>query len=110
MSTTALDIITSYFAEDAKRDTEALVALFTDDAVVVDEGQTRRGVREIHAWRDGVASAYQYTTKVLGVEATGGGNYLALAHLEGNFPGEAVDLKHHFTIDGDRISRLEITP
>ena len=108
MSTTALELLTHYFAADARRDTDALVALFTDDAVVLDEGQVWRGTSEIRAWRDGPASAFQYTTEVLGVEAAGGGNYVARAHLEGNFPGGTVDLKLSFTVDGDRIRRLEI--
>jgi uncharacterized protein (TIGR02246 family) len=110
MSTTVPELITRYFEADARRDTDALVALFADDAVVVDEGRTWRGTSEIRAWRDGVASAYQYTTEVLGVDAAGGENYVARAHLEGNFPGGTVDLQHRFTVDGDRIHRLEIAP
>jgi hypothetical protein len=110
VSTTTPELITRYFATDAARDTDALVALFADDAVVIDEGKTWRGATEIRAWRDGPASAYQYTTEVLGVEAAGGRDYIARAHLEGNFPGGAVDLQHRFTIDGVRIRRLVIAP
>ena len=33
-------IITRYFEADARRDIEAIVALFSDEAVVIDEGQT----------------------------------------------------------------------
>jgi ketosteroid isomerase-like protein len=110
MSTTAQDIITRYFAADAKQDTAALVALFTDDAVVVDEAQTRRGASEIRAWRDYVSTAYRYTTEVRGVQAAGDGTYDVRVRLEGDFPGGTVDLTHRFTIDGDRISRLEIAP
>jgi uncharacterized protein (TIGR02246 family) len=104
------DIISRYFAAQIKRDTDALVALFTDGAVVVDEGQTRRGTNEIRAWRDEVATTYQYTTEVLDVQPVGDGDYLARVRLEGNFPGGIVELRHRFTIDGDRISRLEIAP
>ena len=110
MSTTAPELISRYFAADARRDTDALVALFTDDAVVVDEGQTWRGTSEIRGWRYGPASAFQYTTEVLKVEAAGGGNYVARVHLEGNFPGGTADLQFRFTVDGDRIRRLEIAP
>jgi hypothetical protein len=31
-----------------------------------------------------------------------------IGRLTGNFPGGTVDLKHRFTLAGDRISRLEI--
>ena len=110
LPTTTPEVITRFFAANAARDTDALVTLFTDDAVVLDEGKTWRGATEIRTWRDGPVSAYQYTTEVLGVEAAGGRDYVARAHVEGNFPGGAVDLQHRFTIDGVRISRLEIAP
>ena len=55
-------------------------------------------------------SVKPYTTEVHGVQAAGDGTYVARVHLEGTFPGGTVDLTHHFTVDGDRISRLEIAP
>lgn len=110
MSTTAQNLIARYFAADARRDTDALVALFTDDAVVIDEGQARHGASEIRAWRAYVSTTYQFTTELLGVQPVDDDNYIALAHLEGNFPGGTVDLKYRFTIDGKRIRRLEIAP
>ena len=103
-------VITRYFAAQAARDFDTLVTLFADDGIVVDEGQTRRGTTEIRAWRENVASVYEYTTELVGVEAEGEGKYVARVHLEGNFPGGAVDLRYHFTVDGDSIRQLEIAP
>jgi hypothetical protein len=57
-----------------------------------------------------LASVYDYTTKLIGVEAAGEGEYAARVHLEGNFPGGTVDLQYRFTVDGDVIRRLEIAP
>jgi hypothetical protein len=45
---------------------------------------------------------------LVGVEAGGEGKYVARVHLDGNFPGGTVDLRYHFTVDGERIRRLEI--
>jgi hypothetical protein len=73
-------------------------------------GQTRRGTNEIRAWREHVASTYEYTTEVVGVEPAGEGQHVARVHLEGNFPGGTVDLRYRFSIDGDSIRRLEIAP
>jgi uncharacterized protein (TIGR02246 family) len=103
-------VITRYFAAQAARDFDTLVTLFADDAVVIDEGQTRRGAKEIREWRENVASVYEFTTELVGVEAGGEGKYVARVHLEGNFPGGTVDLRYHFTVDGDSIRRLEIAP
>jgi uncharacterized protein (TIGR02246 family) len=108
MPSSTPDVITRYFAAQTSRDWDALVKLFAEDAEVVDEGQTRRGKKEIRAWRENVASAYEYTTSVTGVEAIGEGKYLGRVHLEGNFPGGTVDLNYQFTVDGDLIRRLEI--
>ena len=110
MSPTVPDVINGYFEADQRRDIDAIVALFTADGVVVDEGQTWRGVAAIRGWREGPASLYQYTTEVQAVERTGEGTYRVVGRLAGNFPGGTADLIWRFTLAGDRISRLEIAP
>jgi len=50
------DVITRYFEADARRDTDAIVALFTEDAVVIDEGEEWHGISKIRAWREGPAA------------------------------------------------------
>ena len=104
------DVISRYFEADARRHIDAIVALFTEDAVVVDEGKTWRGIGKIRAWREGPASLYQYTTEVFDTNATGEDEYLVTGRLEGNFPGGTAELKWRFTLAGDRISHLHIAP
>ena len=108
MSIPQPSVIAHYFETDARRDIDALVALFTDEAVVVDEGQTYYGTEEIRGWRKGRASAYQYTTQVSGTQALGEKNYLVTGRLTGNFPGGTAELQWRFTVQGDLINRLEI--
>ena len=110
MTEQAPDVIARYFAAAARRDADAVVALFADHAVVTDEARTWRGASGVRAWWDGPATAYQYTTDVQGVEPLGGADYVARVRLEGNFPGGTVDLRYRFSVDGERISRLEIAP
>ena len=110
MTTSNPAVITRYFAAQAARNFDTLVTLFADDAIVIDEGKTRRGTKEIRAWRENVASVYEYTTDLVGVEAADEAEYVARVHLEGNFPGGTVDLHYRFTVDGDSIRRLEIAP
>jgi hypothetical protein len=99
-----------YFDADSRRDIDAIVALFTADAVVVDEGETRRGTTEIRNWQEGPASQYQYTTEVLSGEPANGYGYVVTGRLEGNFPGGTAELTWEFTLAGDLISRLRIAP
>ena len=53
---TPADLIRRYFELDAGRDINAIVALFTDDASVIDEGDTHHGTAEIRAWQLGAAA------------------------------------------------------
>ncbi len=101
-------VVTRYFTAQTARDFDTLVTLFADDAVVIDDGQTMRGANQIRAWRENVASVYEYTTELRGLEPAGDGTDVARVHLEGNFPGGTVDLRYRFTLDGDAIRRLEI--
>jgi uncharacterized protein (TIGR02246 family) len=110
MDTPVPDVVTRYFEADARRDIDAVVALFTGEAVVVDEGRTWQGTTGIREWRKGPAAKYRYTTEVTAVRATGTDRFLATGRLEGNFPGGTADLTWRFTVDGDRISHLEIAP
>lgn len=103
-------VISRYFALDAERDADGITALFTDDATVVDERETHRGRAAIRAWRAGPASRYAYTTEVLRTEAVGPDRHVVTARLTGNFPGGTVVLKHDFTIAGEHIARLVISP
>lgn len=105
------DVIDRYFEADSRRDTDAIVDLFTDDAVVFDEDKTWRGPEGIRAWREGPASTYEYTATVLATTITGeGDSYLVSVRLDGNFPGGTVDLRFSFALAGDRIGSLHIEP
>lgn len=53
MDTPVPDVVTRYFEADARRDTDAVVALFTGEAVVVDERQTWQGTTRIREWLEG---------------------------------------------------------
>ena len=103
-------VIADYFKAAENQDTDAVVTLFARDAVVEDEDRSWSGSAGIREWREGTATKYEYTTEILGIEPSGGEQYVARVHLQGNFPGGKVDLKYRFTIAGDRIARLSIAP
>lgn len=100
--------IERYFESDSRRDIEAILALFTSDATVIDDGRAWRGPAEIRAWQLGPASQYKYTVTLLGIEAAGGETSVAACRLEGNFPGGSAELRFRFTLAQDLIQRLEI--
>jgi hypothetical protein len=104
------NVIRRYFLLDADREIDSIIALFTDDATVIDEGETRHGTMEIRAWQTGPASRYTYTTDVLATDALTAHRFVVTGRLTGNFPGGTAELKWDFTVAGDRISQLVIAP
>ena len=103
-------VVSRYFEADARRDSEAILALFLDDATVIDEGGEWRGTGEIRQWRLGPVSKYEYTTTLARIDAFDDTHYRASGRIEGNFPGGTAELEWNFSIVGGRISRLKIAP
>ena len=95
-------------------DLDAVVACFTDDAVVLDEDREWRGLPSIREWRETVATAFEYTVDVRGAAARepvdGVERHDVHIHLEGNFPGGTVDLTQRFGLRDGRIASLQIVP
>ncbi len=101
-------VIDRYFIVAAERDTDAFMALFTDDADVVDEGLRHRGSDAIRLWRDGVASPHDYTTTITSTVVLGDHGHRINTRLDGNVPGGSADVAYRFTTDEDHITRLQI--
>lgn len=104
------EVVTTYLAAHRARDLDLALACYTDDAVAVDEGHTYRGRREIRGWLARAASEYTYTTELTGAHRVDDDHYVAVHHLEGDFPGGTVDLRFRFTLRGDHIAELVIEP
>ena len=107
-------VVSNYLAASDRDDIDAIVACFTEAAVVLDENRHWRGADAIRQWRENVATAYEYTVAIIGSQALGeldgGQRREVYTHLEGNFPGGQVDLTNRFTLRGDLIGGLEIVP
>jgi hypothetical protein len=110
MSTTLPGPVQRYFKLDAIRDIESIVALFANDATVIDEGETRQGAAAVRAWQTGPASKYTYTTEIISTETLTADHHLVRARLTGDFPGRTAELTFDFTLANQRITRLAIAP
>ena len=86
-----------------------LEQLFTDDAVVHDDGRTYVGLEAISAWTEGTAAAFSFTRTIIDVTRRADAA-IVRARLEGTFPGSPVDLHHHFSLADGRITALTICP
>lgn len=99
--------VAAYFAADAV-DSEAVSQCFTENAVVKDEKHTYMGVSAIRQWKTDSSKKYTYTTEPFAIEEKDG-KAIVTSHVAGNFPGSPVDLRYLFTLEGNKISFLEIT-
>jgi hypothetical protein len=95
--------IAAYFIADRDGGPEELAAVFTENAIVKDAGETLVGHEAIRQWK------VDYTTTDPFFIATEDGRTQVTAHVAGDFPGSPVDLRYFFVIAGDGIAELEIT-
>ena len=99
--------LADYFAAKNRHDIDAMLAPFSADAVVKDEGQEHHGSAAIRSWMEHTTRKYRVTVEV--VEAAQNGDAWKIAGLvSGNFPGSPATLHYSFTLAGDRIARLVI--
>ncbi|MFD8813556.1 nuclear transport factor 2 family protein [Streptomyces sp. NPDC059627] len=103
-------VITRYLTAHRTHDTATAVTTFTDDATVIDDGNTYQGSTAIERWLDRSATEFTYTIHLTNAQQTDTAHYIATHHLEGNFPGGTIDLHYRFTLRDDLIEHLAIEP
>jgi hypothetical protein len=104
------ELISRYLVAHEARDLDTAVGCYAEDATVIDEGNTYSGPQQIRDWLAHSASEYTYTIELTGARRIDDQRYVAVHHLEGNFPGGVVDLQFTFTLRDGRISQLTIAP
>jgi ketosteroid isomerase-like protein len=100
--------VANYIAAANAQDIEAVVASFSESAVVRDEGQNRQGVAAIRRWAVEVRMKYRPTVESLDVAQVDGRTILT-GRVSGDFPGSPIELHYAFTLNGEKIERLEIS-
>jgi ketosteroid isomerase-like protein len=104
------ELIRRYLVAHQARDLDCAVSSYTEDATVIDEGNTYSGPNEIRDWLAAAASEYTYTIELTGARRLDDLHHVAIHHLEGNFPGGVADLQFRFTLRDGRIEQLTIEP
>jgi ketosteroid isomerase-like protein len=104
------EVIGRYFTAHDRRDTDAALATFAADAVVLDDGHEYRSPEEIRDWLARASTQFTYTRTFTGAEAVTPEAWLVTNRLEGDFPGGVVDLRYRFRIANDVIAELVIAP
>ena len=91
-------------------DADRVEALFAEDAVASDQGETFQGKKEIRRWIDESIHLFTTTLTFLGareVDEMVGASY----RLEGDFPGGVAALEYQFHLnDEGKIAQLDFAP
>lgn len=107
MPATLPTLLAAYFAASNNHDVPAMIALFSEGAMVKDEGREYRGLDAIREWATETIRKYDF--KVEPAEATEEtGRTVVTSSVSGNFPGSPVRLRYAFSMDNQKVSRLEI--
>ncbi|WP_236976653.1 hypothetical protein [Membranihabitans maritimus] len=99
-------VITDLVKAQDNFDSTAYANCFTETAVVVDEGKTYNGKKEIKSWIEKVNKEYQITMKPLEYSETA---KILKAEISGNFPGSPVILSYYLNLKTELIQSLRIT-
>ena len=99
--------ISAYLLAINRHDPKAMLAQFSDDAIVKDEGKTRRGRDAVREWIHETTEKYHPTFEIERVRQAGG-ETIVKGLVFGTFKGSPLRLHYAFALDGGKISHLEI--
>jgi len=101
-------VLTDLIKAQNEFDAVTYANLFSETAVVFDEGKTHNGRLEIKRWIDHSNKNYQSVMKPLEYTEDGTTSILT-AECSGTFPGSPIALKFHFDIVDGQIQHLKVT-
>ncbi|KOS07694.1 hypothetical protein AM493_17820 [Flavobacterium akiainvivens] len=101
-------VVTDLIKSQNEFDAVTYASLFSETAVVFDEGKTHTGRPEIEQWIDHSNKNYQSKMEPLEYTENGTASILT-AECSGTFPGSPIVLKFHFEIVDGQIQQLKVT-
>jgi hypothetical protein len=99
--------IAKYFEAKNLHAIDAMLATFSDQATVRDEGKDVVGRPAIHDWIEETTRKYRVSVTPTGVDQSGATTIVA-ATVSGAFPGSPIQLRYHFTVAAEQITHLTI--
>src|SRR5262245_22184529 len=101
-------VLVRYFAAQNAHDIEAIVACFTPEAVVRDEGRHIVGTHAVRAWKMETSVKYPITAEPSASRKENDRTVVTVT-VSGTFPGSPANLTYRFGFSTDgRIGALEV--
>lgn len=99
--------IATYFEAKNAHDIDAMLAVFSDQASVRDEGRDMVGHPAIRDWMEKTSRKYRVAVQPTAIDQPEAQS-IVTATVSGTFPGSPVQLRFRFAIAGEKITHLEI--
>jgi len=99
--------VAGYFAAKNRHDIGGMLAPFSAEAEVRDEGRVHAGRAAIRAWMEETTRKYRVTV-VPEAAAEEGGRVVVTGLVAGDFPGSPARLTYRFALADGAIAGLEI--
>lgn len=100
--------VRDFVAAHVAGDDDTASSSFTEDVVLVDQGQTLHGREEALAFLRAASSQFEYTVEQTGARRIDATHWTVTLHLVGDFPGGVADLDYRFTLRDDLVAELVI--
>ena len=100
-------IIDAYIRASNQHDLASILACFSNNAVVHDEGETLHGKQAIDPWIRKTIEKYKFQFKPISFREERA-KVIVAVEVSGTFPGSPVTLDYHFTIQKGEILSLKI--
>jgi ketosteroid isomerase-like protein len=100
-------IINDYVNASNRHDVKSILACFSEEAVVRDEGKEFRGKEMIESWIVRTIEKYKFQFKPLSVKEDDG-EVVVSVEVSGTFLGSPVTLDYHFKLENEKILSLAI--
>ena len=100
-------VISDYVRASNEHDVPSILACFSSNAVVHDEGEKLHGKKAIERWIAKTIEKYKFQFKPVSVRDDDAKVVVAM-EVSGTFAGSPITLDYHFAIESDKILSLKI--
>ena len=107
MSVKLPKLIDTYIKAENAYNADTALACFSENATVLDEGETHRGKKAIREWMEKVKKKYSPQFRPLGIKEIKE-EITMTTEVSGTFEGSPVKVDYHFKIKNNLIEDLNI--
>lgn len=108
MTTIPAGPVDDFVGATNRHDADALLAVFSPQATVTDDGSTYMGSDEIRQWIHEHQIAPRITLDPTAYDEAGGDIVQLTASADGDFPGGPLPFAFHFTVSAGRVTALDV--